>query len=105
MVTVKGEGGGCVCGVVLEVARWTLAEWQRSEPFVLSSCAIRAAHQVSAFLLFLSPALLSCCRPKVSGRLKGEQTLNVNETAERKLIFSLCLSLSESAFILYLQAA
>lgn len=25
MVTVKGEGGGCVCGVVLEVARWTLA--------------------------------------------------------------------------------
>lgn len=29
MVTVKGEGGGCVCGVVLEVARWTLAGGRR----------------------------------------------------------------------------
>lgn len=31
MVTVKGEGGGCVCGVVLEVARWTLASRMAGE--------------------------------------------------------------------------
>lgn len=69
-------------------------EWRGSLRYILWSCAIPAANQVSALLLFLSPALLSCCRSEVSERLQGEQTLNVNETAERKLIFFLCLALT-----------
>lgn len=48
MVTVKGEGGGCVCGVVLEVARWTLAGRMVGERVM---CSVVLCH--------------SCCSPSL----------------------------------------
>lgn len=102
MGTAGAKGGGCDCVVVLKVVRWTLADITAGSGLsVRRSCAICAAHQVLTRLPSPSPVLLSCCGPEVSGSLRGEQTLNVNEKAERKLIFSICLSLMGLLFFIY----
>lgn len=79
MVTVKGEGGGCVCGAVLFLkGRWQAERWG-SVPW---SCAITAAHPGSALLLRPAPSCLSCCHLAASRRPGREQILNSNEAAE-----------------------
>lgn len=74
MVTVKGEGGGCVCGVE-QAERWGSVLW---------SCAIPAAHRASALLLHPARTCRSCCHPEGSQRPRREQMLNLNEAAEKK---------------------
>lgn len=61
------------------------------DPF-RGSVPLAVLTQPLLFQPFPSPAWLFCRRP-VNERLRGEQTLNINETAERKLIFSFCHSL------------
>lgn len=62
MVTVKGEGGGCVSGVVLEVAKWTLAGRMAGEQ------AMRSVVTKPLFFPSCLPHILSCCHPEVSGK-------------------------------------
>lgn len=103
MVTVKGEGGGCVCVVVLEVARWTLAgrmagEREMRSVVLCHSCCSPSLCCPSLPVSRIALMLSSWSEWEAERRTNTESQWDSWEETHFPTLF-----LSDCAFILHLQ--